>query len=70
MLYVTEEKRDTHVFGFKLISTLKEQDVYFGGSAKGNLVKYRYVLFGVLFNYHMSLYRREVTGLHCFLKVG
>ena len=28
MLYVTEEKHDTHVFGFKLISTLKEQDVY------------------------------------------
>ena len=44
MLYVTEEKHDTHVFGFKLISTLKEQDVYFGGSAKDNLVKYCYDL--------------------------
>ena len=44
MLYVTGEKHDTHVFGFKLISTLKEQDVYFGGSAKDNLVKYCYDL--------------------------
>ena len=44
MLYRTEERRDTHVFDFKFISTLREQDVYFGGSAKGNLVNYRYNL--------------------------
>ena len=45
MLYVTEEGRDAHVLGFKLISTLREQDVKFEGSAKGTLIKYLYDIF-------------------------